>query len=80
VLVSMRPCSEAAGTQEQPQLEWHIEAGQVVDRVVLNARDVMNAEPAIFDQAVDPVDPRRARIVRLQSAADGVAAVAFSGS
>jgi hypothetical protein len=26
----------------------------------------MNAEPTIFDQPIDPVDPRGARVVRLQ--------------
>ena len=35
----------------------------------------MNAEAALVDQTVDPVDPRGARIVGLQGAADCVAAL-----
>jgi len=35
----------------------------------------MNAEAALVDQAVDPIDPRGTRLFGLKGAANGVAAV-----
>ena len=74
-LVALRRLPEVAGVEKHAQLEGHVEAGQCVDRVVLDPQNVMNAELALVDQAVDPIDPRGTRLFGLKSAANGVAAV-----
>jgi hypothetical protein len=47
------PVSKALATQEQPQLERHIEARQFIDRIELGARNVVDAEFAARDNPND---------------------------
>ena len=55
LLGAPRRRSEAAGAEEEAELERHVEARQIVDGIVLDPRDVMNAETAYLDQVIDPV-------------------------
>ena len=61
VFLGLLCCAKSTSAEKQAQLERHVEPGQVVDRVALNARNVVNAEPGSLDQAV--VNPSSAHIV-----------------
>src|SRR5260370_24755120 len=67
--------AEASGTDKEPKLEWHVEAGQLIDGIELRPGDVVYAETARANDREDLLDPDLARVVDLQGAAWHVATV-----
>jgi hypothetical protein len=57
--------SVSLGTEEQPQLQRHIEAGQPEDLIQLGPGKVVNAVPAVLDQAIELIHPHLAAVIEL---------------
>src|SRR5262249_31143600 len=65
----------AFGTEEDAQLERHVESGKMAAGIGLRPGDVVDPEPTAFDQVEDLLDSDLAPVIQLEGAPRPEAAV-----
>ncbi len=77
-LLTLNASSISLRSQEEAQLQRHIEAGQHRSRIRLGARDVVNTQPTLGDYLSDLIEPDLAGIFDLKSTSCHEAAIVRS--